>query len=966
VGHDPSSAPTGITESTTADTDAKRAQLRRGATVDRYMIIGRLGGGGMGEVYSAYDPELDRKVAIKLLRADARSGQVEQAKMRLLREAQAMARLSHPNVIAVYDAGTFGDEVFVAMELVEGRTLSAWLEERSRSIREIVAAYADAGRGLAAAHSAGLIHRDFKPENVLVGHDGRVRVLDFGLARAANDSPERAPSAFEDTVADSGRAALLTPLTQDGAFLGTPGYMSPEQFVGSSVDARSDQFSFCVALYRALYGERPFGGTTVTELMLAVNSGAVRAAPKKSRVPFGLRKVLIGGLSVRPENRFVTMDALLAELSRDPGAARKRQLVAVGLVVFCIVAGLGLGAALRHHRGLCAGAESRLVGVWDDARRAAVRASFLQSGQPYAQAVLSTVEHAFDAYARAWVTLHIDACEATHVRGEQSQEMLDLRMTCLSDRLTQLGTLSEIYTHADADTIERAAESVGALPGLEACADAVALRAPISPPADAEVRRRVQRIRDQIARAEAHQLAGHYDEGSAIARAALTEAVASAYKPVEAEAQLTLGNIFDGRGNDGEASRAYHDAYVAAVAGRHDQVAGSAAIQLVHMLDERQARYDEADRWADIAEATVGRLQERADLLGWLYIRRAMLRDHQGRYDNALADAQRAVDRQVRRFGTDHPNVAVALHILSGIYDDRAQYTQALDSSRRALAINERALGADHPSIAVARTGLGDVYGDSGQHAEALVQYQLALTVLQRLNPDHPNAAIIYNNMGDELIKLGRFDEAVDALERSLVRWRKRRGASQETTMALANLGEAELGRNRLDEAAAYFRTALVEAQPVLGPEHSLLGIAQWGLGEVARRKARLDEAQLHFERAVVILEKALGPIHPNVARPLVGLGRVALSRRQWANGLAPLERAVAIRQGQPGDGKELAESRFALAQALWMLGERGRAIELAAKARQALEAIKAENKGGRDTVAEVVNWQASHGNPRN
>jgi serine/threonine protein kinase len=233
--------------------------LGRGSTLGRYLILDFLGVGGMGVVYSAYDPGLDRKVAIKLLRPTTNAhGGTTAGRSRLLREAQALARLSHPNVIAVHDVGTFEDQVFVAMEYAEGQTLSAWLREEPRSVREIVAAFLEAGRGLAAAHAAGLVHRDFKPANVLFGN-GRARVLDFGLActDVSRESGERVvaledlppalplpPPLTGDSTQDPSLNALGTPLTMTGTLMGTPAYMAPEQMAGRPVDARTDQFSF--------------------------------------------------------------------------------------------------------------------------------------------------------------------------------------------------------------------------------------------------------------------------------------------------------------------------------------------------------------------------------------------------------------------------------------------------------------------------------------------------------------------------------------------------------------------------------------------------------------------------------------------------------------------------------------------------------------------------------------------------
>ena len=288
---------------------------RTGSKLGRYIIVEKAGAGGMGVVYKAYDPELDRRVALKLLSAQdtgsTLSHGASNAQSRLLREAQALARLAHPNVIAVHDVGVFEDEVFVAMEYVEGSTIKQWLAAKERSLDEILRVYQAAGRGLAAAHRAGLIHRDFKPGNVIVGDDGRVRVLDFGLARSAafDAGVEVDNEEFDSNVGiDSSHLESLTLL---GAIMGTPPYMAAEQHRGEAVDARTDQFAFCVSLYEALYGERPFRGKTQAAVKRAVIKGTIPDTPSRLDVPGWLRKLLVRGLSVEASARYPSIDALL-------------------------------------------------------------------------------------------------------------------------------------------------------------------------------------------------------------------------------------------------------------------------------------------------------------------------------------------------------------------------------------------------------------------------------------------------------------------------------------------------------------------------------------------------------------------------------------------------------------------------------------------------------------------------------
>ena len=296
--------------------------------IGRYRVEGRLGSGAMGVVYSAVDERLGRRLAIKLLHESFAGDPTGRA--RLLREAQAMARLRHENVVLIYDVGTHGDgdeQVFIAMELVEGRTLDRWLREAPRRWDDVLARFLQAGRALAAAHRAGVLHRDFKPENVLVDAAGRVRVLDFGLARALAGPAEGDP-------ADS----LSEPLTRTGSILGTPAYMAPEQLRGEQTDARADQFSFCVALYEALYGERPFGSVPRFAPV------EITHVPKDSKVPTRVRRALLRGLADTPEERHADMDALLAALN--PRIASWHIVAALVVGGLLVIGGVGLGAWL--------------------------------------------------------------------------------------------------------------------------------------------------------------------------------------------------------------------------------------------------------------------------------------------------------------------------------------------------------------------------------------------------------------------------------------------------------------------------------------------------------------------------------------------------------------------------------------------------------------------------------------------
>ncbi len=376
--------------------------LKTGARIGRYLVIESVGLGAMGVVYGAYDPELDRKVALKLLKPG--HGAKETARARLVREAKAMARLSHPNVVAVHDVGVFEDQVFLAMEFLSGGTVKTWLAARTRSWREILAVFVAAGRGLIAAHSAGLVHRDFKPDNVLLDKDGRPRVVDFGIAREAASGAEELGE-LEATGEPGLAAARSTPhlressgsnrplltLTKTGALVGTPAYMAPEQFMGERGDERSDQFAFCVAVYEGLYGERPFAGDDVLSISLNVTQEQMRPLPKDRGVPTWIRRVIVRGMRLNPSARWPSMAALVAALEDDPAVKLRRRLIAAGTIALVVVTVLVARQMVTRRR---LEADRDIARNLDDGRAAAVIA------RSKAEAAQNLRGRAFEAFDR--------------------------------------------------------------------------------------------------------------------------------------------------------------------------------------------------------------------------------------------------------------------------------------------------------------------------------------------------------------------------------------------------------------------------------------------------------------------------------------------------------------------------------------------------------------------------------------
>jgi len=495
---EPLDTPSGADFSADTISDAlplRRSQLvERGTAIGRYVVIESVGSGGMSTVYAAYDPELDRRVALKVMRATSDDSESirENERSRLLREAQAMARLSHPNVVTVHDVGTFGDRVFLAMHFVDGGTLGTWVKNAG-SWREIVAMYGYAGRGLAAAHKVGLVHRDFKPDNVLVDGERRVRVTDFGLARPIAPSFGSAIAAESSTplsLMSSSSSRLERPITLAGSIMGTPAYMAPEQYLGQSVDARSDQFSFCVALWEACNGERPFKGETLGEVAHSVTKGETRPWPPKSPVPARVRRALARGLARRPDDRFPDMDALLGELV-PPNRTRPLLLAgaAVSLVALGAAAtGLGLGGSDEVS---CAAAAAALDEVWNEPRRTGVTGKLRGALEPAAtERTLALVED----YAERWRASATDACTLNKIAATQSDTAFDARSRCLQRRRADLDLQLIRIEHGTAASINAAVSGFHSLTEPEVCNDAELLLRTTPPPDDPTNRAAIEEL----------------------------------------------------------------------------------------------------------------------------------------------------------------------------------------------------------------------------------------------------------------------------------------------------------------------------------------------------------------------------------------------------------------------------------------------------------------------------------------
>ena len=913
----------------------------------RYLVLERLGAGGMGVVVAAYDPELDRKVAIKLIHAGRED---EEARTRLLREAQAMARLAHPNVVAVHDVGVFAGQVFVAMEFVRGTTLGAWLQAGARGWSEVLAVFVSAGRGLAAAHEAGLVHRDFKPDNVLISDQGRVQVTDFGLARS-----EVAPAPVQALPAGAGSGVLTGPLTQVGALVGTPAYMAAEQYMGAGVDARTDQYAFCASLYQGLFGVLPFAGTNISALGQAVMRGQVREPPRGRRVPAWLLRAVLRGLRPDPAQRWPSMQALLQVLGRDPARLRRRGALIAALGLGALLGGLGYQRDVAKR---CTGAAAELAGVWDDERRAAVEAALLATGASFAGESAARVRARLDHYAATWVALRTGVCVA-HRDGAVSDAALDLQVGCLGRRRDDLAALVAVLASADRGVAEKAVTAAAELPELRACTDTQGLASEVPPPPEA-LARAAQAERTRLARARADRSAGRFKEAEAAAEATTTSEVAAADPALMAAAKLELGLARARLGAHAEAESSLRAAWLAGLAGHDDAVAARAATELVTVVGRLLARPEDGLRWAEDARAMLTRRGGEPRLSARLAAGLGAVYARSGRYQEAEAAVREAVAlRDTGGAAADPGELAAALTALGDVLRHAGRYAEAEASLRRAVALQVATLGPEHPAVATARNNLGNALSWQGKVDESLSQHELAAAIRARaLGPEHPDVASSRTNLAVALLLQGRYAEAEAQLQRALaIRARAQGPAHPDLADPITDLGNVYFAQRRFAAAVVQYRRALAIDEAALGPEHPGTASARSNLGTALWRLGRLDEAEAELGVALATMQQALGEAHAEVGAPLLSLGEVALARGQVSLARTRLAAALKIASEGAWPPGELARVRFALARARAAEGE-----EVAAEVQAVAEAFAAAGPHYAAEAAEARGWRAGIG----
>jgi tetratricopeptide (TPR) repeat protein/predicted Ser/Thr protein kinase len=982
----------------------------------RYTVLDKLGHGGMGVVVAAYDARLDRRVALKLLRRRERAEGEGLEEAWLVREAQAMAKLNHPNVVAVYDAGTLEDgSIFIAMEHIQGQNLRRWRNQQPRTWRQVLEAYVAAGRGLAAAHAAGLIHRDFKADNVLVGQDGRVRVTDFGLARTQSASepgaqtpvpprqqepsaPSRAvvPTDLMETARPSGSWSSV--LTLPGLFMGTPAYMAPELFRGSPADLRTDLFAFCASLYEALFGQLPFRGSSPTDFTRAQLEGKVVTPPEASDVPAWVTRTVLWGLQPEPARRPPSMEALLTALQKDPQVKRRMLLRrgAVGLTIAALAA-VAVGGWTRQQSPAsdCAQVGRQLNGVWDAGVKARVREAVLGTQLSYAPDTFVRVSAVLDVYAGTWVAQRREVCEYVRQQAVQAQGLSVRREYCLERRRSQLRALTELLARApDRELVPKAVQVAQSLPPLEYCADVKALTAAVPPPEDPVLREKADSLQQELDGAEALLDAGKYKEALTRADALLGQAEKVGYMPLHARAMFLAALSRDGTGDYKGAEELARQASILAARSKELVVAARASGLVLFLTGYRQARHQDAA----LLKLGVDMAVELADddlLRANAFNTQGIILTMMGRYEEARQQYERAIALREKVLGPEHPVVTPSLNNLGNVLQEMGRYEESLRMHERVLAIREKVLGPQHPDMASALGNLGNVLSSLGRYEEALQRHRRALAVReQALGTEHPLIANTLTNLGDTLRTLGRYDEARRMLERAVAIQEKALGADHPRIAGtLMSLGVVLEDLGQYEEARRRYERSLAMEEKAMGPEHSNLAGALSGLGRVAEATGRYEEARQKYERALALREKGLGPEHgevgvslnelssvltvlkryeeaermnararavmekalrpghPELADSLLGAGKLLLARGKPEEAVPLLEQALAISSPQLR-----AQLQFSLAQALWAVGkDRPRAVELATKAREHWQGL------GHPRLGEATSWLTAH-----
>ncbi|MBX7078784.1 MAG: serine/threonine-protein kinase [Nannocystaceae bacterium] len=933
--------------------------LRPGVVLaGRYRIESLLGRGGMGTVFRALDTRLGRPVAIKVHHGRA------SALERLRQEARALAQLSHPNVVTVLEVGSVDGSPFVVMEFVDGANARQWRDAGERSWQEIVALYREAGLGLAAAHRVGLVHRDFKPDNVLVGHDGRPRVADFGLANLRGI-----------TVADDAHAPTAgdaATLTHHGAFVGTPAYVAPEQILDSRVDARADQFSFCASLFEAIYDELPFPAQNPRAMIDRILVGDLVRPVSPTRAPRWLADVLARGLSRRPDERFADMDALLAAL-RGP-RRRPRWLLAAGMAA--VTAAIAAVAVPRDERDpRC---EEDPLAALDPARRD-VTAWVEASGDADLAQGWQRASTAIGSHAERWREAFAIACESAAPRRSPGFDAQLRRLDCLDgDRVQVESLLAELRPGEGAALLAMIDEVVNLSDPMSCVTvdDTAAGTAPTE-----ELRGEAKAIEASIAVVQARIAAGARAAALSLADELVARANALGDEGLLAQAFLLRGRarLVGGVHVDGEADVLDAVRIAERISRPRVVLEGSLLLALAAINARDDLRT--AERWLETGRGAVRRWPQDADVAAAIIAHEAFVRASLG--DQAAADrlieeasrmvaaadlgpdaevlleeqqarvwsfrndlgralehAQRGLALAREAYGPVHIRVGTMQLSICGIYDTAGNYLEARTACRGAVETLRRTTEPRDRYLLTATSALASLESIVGNPTAALELYDGLREVMARETTDPAFEQHISSSRGLTLLDLERYDEAYAELSRALaLNAQLAPDLGNDGRGELLNLALIERIRGRVDEAAVLLQRAR-KLQDALGREDAKGADLLLAEGELAILQGRLDEAEARLVAAVAGYETLYAADDPVQGWPQLALGRVELQRRRPDRALPHLERAAAAFASDQISVGDRAEVGRLHAEALWQGGDRSRARAVAQAALAELEAL--------------------------
>jgi len=910
--------------------------LAEGTIVGRYVISRKLGEGGMGVVYRAYDPRLDRSIALKLVRGrPGDSAEKADAQLRLLREAQALAKLSHPNVVGIHDTGTFGDQVFLAMELVEGTTFDDWQRERSPGWVEMVGVLMQAGRGLDAAHHAGLVHRDLKPGNVMVDTAGTARVLDFGLAHLAGETVPK-PDSSDDAGVAKPTSLLASAVTERGTVLGTPRYMAPEQYQGAPADARSDQFSFCVTAYEAIFGVRPFKGRG-SVLRRNIERGSI-AVPRKTLTPRRLHGVITRGLRAQPQDRYSDMSALIGAMEEVCDRSRSRRTRTVGTVLLAGLGGFAAAAYRPSDPGPCDQLQP-LGEVWNLDVSKTVESSFETTRMPYAAHASTVVTRRLDDYVERWTSIRAAACEQTTGFGGAAPTPPAAQLQCLGRQRTALRMLIQRFVEADSLTVQHGVAAVQALPSIEACADVDALAMSVPPPDDPLIAVRVAALRHDQAQLATMIHTGHFEEASEHAIQFETAAREVGYAPLLAEALFDTAQVRMKLSQLEGSTTAALEAVELGYGTGHDGVVVDALGVLVFVYGLK-GEFEHAEHWEALGRGALNRLDAGP-------LRRAYL----GINGAAVATARRDFVRSelllegaletLRATDPDHVNVANALNNLATAYSEQGRHAEARTQIEAALAIRLELFGDSHPAVAMSYINLGVEDLALADLRSADANEHRAEQILQALDPDQFLMAIVRINQADIAQARGRLTEAV---ERSRDARRLLRGTVGERHPFWAlplqtegdcfrRMGKLEESRERLEASRSHLQT-LHPDDPTADLDLRL---------ELAHLRADEGHPEEALTEAIDIHKLAFaqwGPDDPRQGPYEAGLGELALRVERYGLARRYLEQALDRRAEQHGEAQILLPVLTDLADLYSAQGDRVATMNAVERARPLLDGL--------------------------